>query len=300
MDRWFSIALAALVATSCNLVLDNERRTLDAPNLIVDGGDLSPPTPPVPLEDAGRTSGCGLPECSPGETDSRSPSCGLCNAGTQMRERICTDDCTWGPFADQGDCVVPEDLCTEGERQEMPMPCGPCNSGMLIASRVCTDQCHWSDWTPGTCDVPDDRCEPGAMETLPAVACDAMCGKASQTRQCNAECMWDAPVAGPCTGQGDCSPGATRMSMGACNANYCNKGEQMQRETCTQECTWNPPVSVGSCTIPANVCRPTDLGGVGWRCRQNDPGFRESCRAATASELLRCTWSGSREAYQDC
>lgn len=303
MVRVVALALVALLASACNVILENEKRSLEAPALVVDGGDLGD-AGPTGLTDGETPAGCGrggrLPECAPGSKQEADDACGRCERGSRARSRTCAADCAWSAWSEWSQCEEPADICTPGERMEMTEPCGSCDAGTRVTVRVCTNECGWSEWMPGPCTVDAERCEPGSVESLAPVSCDEMCGKASQTRTCNAECNWDAPVLGECTGQGVCAPGTIRMREGNCNANYCNKGVQEQREICTEECTWAEPVGVGACTIPADVCRPPDLGGVGWRCRQDTPGFRETCRPASASEADRCTWAGNREPFNDC
>lgn len=303
MVRVVAFALVALSALACNVLLDNEKRSLEAPALVVDGGNIED-AGPTGLTDGETPAGCSrtgrLPECAPGLKQEADEVCGRCRLGSRTRSRTCNPECAWSSFGEWSECVEPAEVCTPGERIEMTERCGACDAGTRLTVRVCTAECGWSDWMPGSCTLDADRCEPGSMESLTPVSCDGMCGKAAQTRQCNTECTWDPPVMGECTGQGVCAPGTTRMQEGNCNANFCNKGVQQQRQTCTQECTWAEPVGVSACTIPPAVCRPMDLGGFGWRCRQNDPGFRETCIPASASEATRCTWAGDRQASGDC
>lgn len=304
-----SIAIALTVASGCNLILDNEKRSLsrrvvdsnvandaEVPDSSVDGSEQdSGPTP-----ETRRCGGDPFPQCAPNAIDMGTEACGGCGAGTRTRQRGCTIDCRWASWSAWSDCVEPAEICKPGDTQEKMEACGNCNLGMRKTTRSCTSTCGWSDWNPEACIVDESTCAPGTVWPLTEIGCGAMCGRSTQTRTCNASCAWDPVVTGMCMSEGVCKPGETRMAAPAgCNENYCNKGVQQRTETCTQSCTWGTPTAIGTCAIPTNVCRPTDLGAAtGWRCRPNDPGYREVCNGSTVGAAA-CTWS-SREAYSGC
>ncbi len=309
------LSAALTLVTGCNAVLDNEPRTLaqrrDAGTARDAGDDAGPGgsdagDAAIGGQDGGDGGGpmaerCPsleiLRECAAGTTDPLMQPCGWCGLGKQSRERTCSEACRWSEWSAWGECELPPEACEEGKVEMRTEPCGPCNVGLETSMRTCTSSCGWSEWSEGTCVVPEDRCEPATTKDLEPMTCDAMCGKATPRQTCNASCEWDAPVLGACTGEGTCLPGETRNSEAGCNPSFCFKGVQQQVEVCSDQCTWGPPTAVGACAIPANACRPADLGGQGWRCRASDPGFREFCTASSASEEDRCTWDNTRERY---
>jgi hypothetical protein len=312
LQRLASLALALWVCSGCNLVLDNEKRSLSQRAVEPTAHDAGAPVDAAAdggESEAGLRDGsadlhtCGsnpFPECTPGAIDMGTQACGDCGAGTQTRMRGCTIECRLASWSPWSDCQEPADICKPGMAQEMMEACGECGLGMRKTTRSCMSSCGWSDWSPQSCSGDESACHPGAILKLADVGCGTMCGHASQTQTCNARCGWDPMVTGMCTSEGMCKPGTTRMAAaGGCNANYCNKGVQQQMETCTQGCAWGTPTAAaGGCTIPSNVCRPMDLGGMGSRCRPNDSGYRESCSNSTAGASA-CTWGG-RQADSSC
>jgi hypothetical protein len=322
-----AMALSLSAAVGCNLLLDNDKRVLrssilpspdagnepDAgPSIVPDAGQdasargADAGTVDTGEPDAGRApAGCPgtgrIPECSPGTPDTDDAKCGLCDRGKMERNRTCNADCTWGEWSEWGRCLDFPNACKPGEVEgEMTGPCGDCNSGKGTRTRTCTIACGWTDWSPIVCTPDPLRCTPGTVEMLEPIACSGMCSSRTPTRKCNDACSWDDPNPGQCTAQGVCMPGATRMTAVGCNPDVCNKGEGQQMETCNASCMWGSPVPIGMCPIPSNVCRPVDLGGKGWRCRPNDPGFREHCNASTTREAVRCTWNGARDSHDEC
>ena len=304
----WGIALALLAAASCNLVLDNEKRTL-SPSAI-EGYDAGPAV--VVVVDSGASSkgdassdagACGdveFPECTPGEVQPGMESCGECGAGTRTRQRGCTFDCRWASWSPWSECQEPAGICKPGRTEENTEACGYCGLGMRKTTRSCTSSCGWSDWTPQACIEDESNCSPGMVMRLPDKACGTMCGQASQTRTCNSSCQWDPIVTGECVSHAECAPGATRMvDAVGCNPAYCNKGIQQRIQLCTDSCTWAPPAPTGGCTFPEGVCRPMDLGGMGFRCKPNDRGFRETCTPSTAAPAEACMWRG-RQADSSC
>jgi hypothetical protein len=305
-----SFALALTLVSSCNLVLDNEKRSLSqrfdstipsdvgAPDSAVDSGQESGP---IGDADSGPET-CGgepFPQCVPNMIDMDMESCGECGLGTRTRQRGCTMNCRWASWSEWSACEQPAEVCKPGMTEMNMESCGNCDVGMRKTSRTCTRTCGWSDWNPEACIGAEATCKPETILHLPDIGCGAMCGHSTQTQTCNASCGWDPAVTGACMSEGMCKPGVTRMATpGGCNPDYCNKGVQQRIETCTQSCTWGTPTAMGMCTIPTTVCRPMDLGGMGYRCRQNDPGYREPCNASTSPNA--CTWSGTREPFAGC
>jgi hypothetical protein len=320
-----ALALGLGFATGCNLVLGNDRRSLSNdqtdPVVSSDGGSVIRRPPAI---DAGADGGAGMrdnaatasdagadaasctssslaPFCIPGQSATESRACGLCGRAQQMRARMCLDGCSWTPFTPWSACTEPAGMCTPGETQRRQEPCGACGAGSRMSTRTCNEGCGWTEWSPGECAQDPDRCMPGTSLELLPVQCGSRCGTARQTRTCNQDCRWDAPVTQDCAGEGACAPGDTeRTGSVGCNQAYCNKGIQPQLRTCSDRCQWGTPMNTGSCTIPSGVCRPEDQGGTGWRCRPNDPGFREFCYDSTESARDRCTWKGNREEYSGC
>jgi hypothetical protein len=304
------LMLALSLLSGCNLLLDNEKRSLAGESVGSIG--MSDAMPAAPAADGGDDAGpdaamtpsmCGgntAPQCTPNAIDEDTGACGDCGAGTRTRQRGCSMECRWGSWSDWTECNAPADVCVPGTTQTNMESCGECNLGMRMTSRSCTSSCGWSDWMPGPCMEDEAVCHPGATMTGTPIACGDMCGHASQTQTCNASCAWSKVQSGMCVTEGVCKPGEMRMSTpGGCNSAYCNKGVQQRIETCTASCTWGPPTPTGSCTIPSGVCRPTDLGGKGYRCRANDNGFRDPCYPSTASADLACTY-GPRQAFAGC
>ena len=306
---WLALVMSALCG--CNLILDNEKRSLAERSVTAagtgaipwsgsdSGQDAAPPGPPLDY-DAGSCESAAQ-RCVPGMADMLQESCSSCGSGLRVRERICTPECQWGPYGEWSECVVPEEVCEPGKVQDKVEPCGPCDKGTRRSTRTCSSACAWSAWKEEECDADESLCEPGSHMELPAVTCDAMCGKSQQVRTCTASCTWGPVESGECEGQGPCKPGETRMADSAgCNPDYCMKGVQPQMQTCTNTCNWGTPTNKGNCTIPEGVCRPKDLGSTtGYRCIEGDPGFRQLCRPSTASPDERCTYAG-REAYSGC
>lgn len=306
--------LALWLVSACNLVLDNEKRSLKSglvdssssrdaatSELAADGGDRDGDPDP---SDAATQRSCGgnrFPQCLPNAIEPGVEACGECGIGMRTRQRGCTIDCRWGSWSEWSDCQEPAGACTPGAPDEKMEPCGECNLGTRKTTRSCTSSCGWSDWTPESCTEPESSCHPGEIMKLADLSCGTMCGHASQTRTCNASCNWEPIATGMCVSSGTCTPGKTRMSAPAgCNESYCNKGVQQRIETCTASCSWGTPTAMGTCTIPNGVCRPLDKGGtIGYRCRPGDPGFRDPCRPSTASPELACTY-GPREAFAGC
>lgn len=312
--NWFACAvLAASALSGCNLLLDNEKRSLRTDSIGTAGGIPYPmldgsissgePPPPLPPTDGGSDTGdCTTSmACMPGEAFMAQERCGSCMKGTRSRQRLCTDTCQWGKWDEWSECEMPEGLCKPGDKGMMMQSCGACDKGVQKAERTCTDACTWGNWSMSSCVIDEALCEPGSRMEMPAVSCDTMCGKMQQTRVCSSSCQWGAVESGECEGQGECLPGATRMVEAGCNPQYCNKGVQKQQQKCTQVCTWGAPTNMGNCDIPmGEVCRPKDLGStMGYRCIQGDPGFGEVCQPSTASEALRCTY-GARQMVQGC
>jgi hypothetical protein len=307
-------SLALAIVSGCNLVLDNEKRWLSQhlvdSNVLNDSG--APDGAVVSGEDSGpkKDSGseilpCGgtlFPQCTPNALEMDTEACGDCGAGTRTRQRGCAMDCRWASWSEWSECEKAAEVCKPGQTDEKMEPCGNCGFGTRKTSRSCTRTCGWSDWSPEACTGDESTCKTGAILPLPEIGCGAMCGRATQTQTCNASCGWDPVVTGACMSEGVCKPGVTRMATpGGCNPDYCNKGVEQRIETCTQSCTWGAPTATGMCSIPANICRPADLGSTtGWRCRPNDPGFREMCNASTAAAPNACTWSGTREPWSGC
>jgi hypothetical protein len=305
------LVLVLAIVSGCNLVLDNEKRSLASG--LLDPGGAPDAAVTEPAADGGeRDSGadaakplrtCGgnpFPQCQPNAIQPDTVACGECGVGTMTRQRGCSIECRWGSWSDWSECQAPEEACTPGMVVDNMEACGECGLGTRKTSRSCTSSCGWSDWTPGPCMEDEATCHPGATMTLPEIACGDMCGRASQKRVCNASCGWGPLETGMCTTEGACKPGASRMSSaGGCNPSYCNKGVQQRVETCTASCAWGAPTPTGTCTIPSGVCRPADQGGMGFRCRPGDAGFRDPCYPSTASAALACTY-GPREASASC
>jgi hypothetical protein len=337
MARSRSLVLLVLflcAANSCNLVLDNEKRSLASttdPSLTHDAGPTSPPrTPPDAAADSGADTGTGslmidggpligvdsgpevrppimgcaspdqLSECTPGSVASEMQGCGLCERGQQVRTRMCGDTCGWGAFSEWSACVADPEACKPGDMQERVGACGPCNTGRLVSHRTCTDSCGWSDWSAPVCQSDPLHCMPGETKMIADAPCGQRCGVMKQMQTCNATCTWDPPLKSACMEAGVCAPGDMQAAPNAgCNPDYCMKGVQPQVRVCTSMCMWGAPINNGTCTIPTGVCRPADLGGMGYRCRPNDPGYRELCNPSSASAAMRCTL-GAREPFPSC
>lgn len=307
-----AVSLAAWLMAGCNLLLDNEKRSLtsslggDPPDGSV---DPAPDSGPV---DAGADAAimsmmslCDSPsaQCTPNALDDGTEACGLCGSGMKTRQRGCSAECRWGPWSEWSDCQINPDACMPGMTQRVMEPCGNCNLGTRWTQRSCTEDCYWEDWQPEECMEPEGTCTPKQVMKLAEQSCGpSECGVQRPTKTCNDQCQWGNVVAGVCdVTTVVCAPGQTQMAAAVgCNANFCNKGKQQQIQTCTKSCTWGPPTPMGSCTIPEGVCRPLDQGGnLGYRCRQGDPGYREVCRMSTASPDIACTY-GPREKFSGC
>jgi hypothetical protein len=310
-QRLAALALALTVLAGCNLVLDNEKRSLSRivePVGTHDAGSTSGPAADGGEGDAASLDGdvesntcegTASAQCPPSKIDMRSEGCGNCGAGTRTRMRGCTIDCRWGSWSPWSECQEPEEVCKPGETQEKMEACGLCGLGMRKTTRSCTSSCGWSDWSPQSCVEDEATCMPGAIMKLADVLCGTMCGRAPRMQTCNTSCAWDPIVMGACGSEGMCKPGDSRMAAaGGCNPSFCNKGVSQQTQTCTQNCAWGAPTPVGTCTIPADVCRPMDLGGMGSRCQPNDTGMRETCMNSTAGATA-CTW-GNRVRDMTC
>jgi hypothetical protein len=296
----WGIAFAMLVASGCNLVLDNEKRKLSP---LFDGVEAGVPDvtiidsgPPIVIDagnDAGQCSGTEFPECAPNMLDTGRESCGVCGSGTRTRERQCSAECRWESWGPWSECDEPASVCMPGDEDQSMEACGFCGLGMRKTTRICTSMCSWSDWMPEACVEDESNCSPLTTMRFPDIPCGDMCGRASQIQTCGMDCKWGPILTGECITQAECKPGATRMAEPeGCNATYCNKGIQQRMQTCTAECTWSAPAATGACTIPEGVCRPMDLGGTGTRCIPNDRGYRQTCALSTEPPANRCTWRG--------
>ncbi|HKU40645.1 MAG TPA: hypothetical protein VJR89_20935 [Polyangiales bacterium] len=322
-------------AVGCNALLNNEKRSLasstETPDAAIDGAPVSTPPPPPPdatpagpeagtssqpptvdagpsiTEEAGAgatPSSCSSPdgtaECKPGMVDMQQRQCGPCLLGTETRMRICGESCGWGSFSLWSGCEMPPDACEPDEVQQRTENCGPCMSGTLVSKRSCTASCAWTDWTAGTCEMAPEHCTPGQTQEVEGLRCGMRCGISKRTQTCTESCTWGPPVTGPCVEQGMCIPDSVQPADPVgCNPSYCNKGVQAQVRRCTDSCTWSDPIPQGQCTFPAEVCRPADQGGMGYRCIQGESGARQTCYPSTASAALRCTW-GPREQFAGC
>jgi hypothetical protein len=333
--RWqVSLVLCICAATGCNLVLGNDPRSLagsmTGPNATTDAG----PTPPSedaavdsgadtgpaggaaaidagpmmstdPRPDAGPPAeGCASPdhsaECMPGKIGDQVQGCGLCKRGLQTRTRVCGETCGWGAYSEWTMCEEDPDACKPGDVQERVSQCGPCDSGRLISRRTCTDNCGWSEWSAEMCELDPLYCMPGVTRSLPDLPCGQRCGVIKQTQMCSATCTWNVAMRSACMEAGVCTPGETQAAPNVgCNAEYCMKGVQPQHQVCSTACMWGPPTDNGTCSIPNTICRPADLGGMGYRCSLTNSGYREPCIPSTASAASRCTF-GPREPFPSC
>lgn len=295
-----AFALCIYAATGCNLLLDNDKRSLGSitdPTMTTDTG--VPQTPPTTPEDAAtdpapdsgpvggspaidggppmsvdhpkpdggpKPIGCASPdqlaECTPGMPQMEMQKCGLCMRGTQTRTRMCGDTCGWGPYSAWTPCEEDQAACKPDTVQDrMDQACGPCNTGRLISHRTCTDKCEWSEYSEPQCQLDPLYCVPGMTQMLPDMPCGQRCGVIKQTQTCNNMCKWNTPVKSMCMEAGVCTPGATQAaSDAACNPDYCMKGKQPQIQVCSSTCKWNAPMANGMCSIPPGICRPLDLG----------------------------------------
>ncbi len=90
----------------------------------------------------------------------------------------------------------------------------------------------WSDWG-GTCPSCDENSKPATSESC------GNCGTRTRTLTCNSSTgKWDPSAWSACSGEGVCSPGATKAHSSVLNAVY----------TCTAQCKWP---SYYSCTNTA-------------------------------------------------
>ncbi|MEM9072940.1 MAG: hypothetical protein AAGE52_30815 [Myxococcota bacterium] len=144
--------------------------------------------------------------CEPGER--RRTSMG-CDAG-ETREVLCTDTCG---FEETEPCR--EDSCDDPGALET-IECGRCGS----LERFCAAS---GTWEYGVCED-EGMCDPGTMETVECGNCG------TQTARCNTACEW--VPSGSCSGEGECAPGATRVSTAGCDAG------EARTETCGASCEY--------------------------------------------------------------
>jgi hypothetical protein len=128
--------------------------------------------------------GCNLPE-----TKVEQRECGACGTGTQTRELMLTEACTYaeGTWSDCSGAVT--DPCLADAEETDTQACGACNTGTQSRTRTCSGQtCTWGTWSAwSACSGVTAACAPG--ETTACSPSDA-CGH----RVCSDSCQWGGCV----------------------------------------------------------------------------------------------------------
>ena len=213
--------------------------------------------------------------CTPGATRSGT-SCGMCGTTSEF----CNLDCSW----EAGACMGETGECAPGTIDEEMESCGGCGDGTRTRSRSCGASCAWGAWGSwGSCSTGTGSGECTAGQTDTETRPCGNCGSQTRTRTCSSSCSWGAwGTWSTCSGEGACSPGATKSCSGA-SASGC------VHQVCTSSCTW------GGCTLkPGNACNHTSDSGVA--------GGRYRCCGSSRWQfcLSSCQWSSACEACSGC
>lgn len=134
---------------------------------------------------SGGTSDC---ECEPGDSKSKKEPCGNCGSATVTK--VCGEDCRWGEFGEQGECMN-QGVCAPNEAGEQLLHCP---GGRWRYSRsTCGSTCQWGAWTETACEGPEvcEGCACIAWCTDPDTGGTTCKWIGCSEAEARAECMTD-------------------------------------------------------------------------------------------------------------
>lgn len=183
----------------------------------------------------------GAGECAPGSVSDEMRACSGCGgSGVQVRQRTCSDACSWGAWGSYGACSVGSSgECMPGETETERRSCGNCGGGSQTRTRTCNATCGWGAWGLwGTC-TGATGCNPG--DTRPCASGDR-CG----VERCSASCTWSScqpRVTGGCLCNNE-SPTSGCRAFQCCTPSGGGRGWQFCNPS---TCEYNPCASTTSC-----------------------------------------------------